>query len=437
MSNNFSLLNKAKAVRDISLLWLGSLLGATCAFFMQVLLARSLGPEAYGVFSSVLSMASLLVPFAGFGVAQYWLKEFGKEGWGAIRFIRPSLIIIFMNTLFVIILIVLWAMLGPHSKTVETVLLIMTLYIVGQVAIELVASKLQLEEKYLSLAIWQLIPHVVRLLLVFNAIVWMGENFSVQGVAYIFAAVAVCLIFIGFKMMTNMARGLLDLKGHSVASSASSASLPTIRNVLNNAWPFGLAGVFHLIYFQSDIILVKYITGDDAAGYYNVAFTVMVGVLLLPGIIYQKFLLPKMHRWAHYDRGLFYKVYRQGNIVMLALGIIAMTLIWLLAPLIITTVFGASYSEAIELLMALSLSAPILFVASSVGATLVTQEHMRIKVKLMGIVAVLNIGLNLILIPNYGALGAAIATVTCNIVLLILFYYVSEKKVFERPLRQG
>lgn len=422
MAIRSSPLSKAKALKAISLLWLGSLLAATCAFFTQVLLARSLGPQAYGVFSSVLSMAGLLVSFAGFGVAQYWLKEFGKEGWGAIRFIRLSLRIIFTNTLLVIFLILLWAILGPHSRIVELVLLTMTLHVVGQVVIELVMSKLQLEERYISLTFWQLMPHVFRLLLVVIALAWMGENFSVHDVAYIFAFVAVGLIFIGLKTLLNLAYGILDLKGHSVLSSASSTNLPTIKGILNDAWPFGLAGVFHLIYFQSDIILVKYITGDEAAGYYNVAFTVMVGVLLLPGIVYQKFLLPKMHRWAHHDRELFYKVYSQGNIVMLALGIIAMVLIWLFAPLIITIMFGASYSESIKLLMVLALSAPIFFVASSVGAILVTQEHMRTKVKLMGIVALINIGLNLVLIPFYGAVGAAVATVVSNMLLLFMYY---------------
>src|SRR5690606_13992410 len=107
---------------------------------------------------------------------------------------------------------------------------------------------------------------------------------------------------------------------------------PQVKNILQNAWPFGLASVFHLIYFQSDIVLVKYITGDEAAGYYNVAFTVMMAVLLFPGIIYQKFLLPKIHRWANHDRSLFYKVYRQGNVAMLVLGLLAMAFVWLLSP---------------------------------------------------------------------------------------------------------
>ncbi|MBE0471968.1 MAG: polysaccharide biosynthesis C-terminal domain-containing protein, partial [Methyloprofundus sp.] len=186
---------------------------------------------------------------------------------------------------------------------------------------------------------------------------------------------------------------------------------------------------FHLIYFQSDIILVKYITGDEAAGYYNVAFTIMVAVLLFPGIVYQKFLLPKMHRWAHHDRALFYKVYRQGNVAMLILGLLAMALIWLLSPLAIPFLFGDEYKDAVGLLTILALSAPILFVASSVGATLVTQEHMKTKVKLMGLVAIVNILLNLAFIPFYGAEGAAVSTLMSNVLLLTLYVHYRKKAI--------
>ncbi|MBV1951456.1 MAG: oligosaccharide flippase family protein, partial [Cycloclasticus sp.] len=58
----------------VSLLWVSSLLGAACAFFTQVILARKLGPTEFGVFATAFAMVTLVVPLAGFGVAQYWMK---------------------------------------------------------------------------------------------------------------------------------------------------------------------------------------------------------------------------------------------------------------------------------------------------------------------------------------------------------------------------
>lgn len=421
-----------KAAKHISLLWLGSLAGAGCAFLTQVSIARALGPQDFGIFASVLSLMSLLVPLVGFGVAQYWLKEFGKEGWNAVRFVKPSLKFILFSLALVMSLVVLWGLWGPHNQTMQAVLIIMSFFILGQVSAELISGRLQLEEKYGCLAVWQLMPHLARLLLLVVVSSLFGSRFDIESVAYSYALVSLLVFTTGFKPMMNMAKGKILLKGHRPQQVQKKNLVhPNIKEVLKNSWPFGLAGVFQLIYFQSDIILVKYISGDEAAGYYNVAFTVMTAVLLFPGIIYQKFLLPKIHRWANHDRILFYKVYRKGNMVMLLLGLLAMAAVWLLSPFAIPYLFGREYINSVELLIVLAISAPILFIASSVGATLVTQEHMRLKVKLMGAVAVLNIALNFILIPSYGAKGAAIATVLSNGVLLFLYCFSASKFVFK------
>src|SRR3546814_4412984 len=46
---------------------------------------------------------------------------------------------------------------------------------------------------------------------------------------------------------------------------------------------------------------------DEAAGVYNVAFVIMSAVYLIPSVIYQKFLLPKIHIWANHDQETFVK----------------------------------------------------------------------------------------------------------------------------------
>jgi O-antigen/teichoic acid export membrane protein len=69
--------SKKQALKAISLLWLGSLLGAGCAFLTQVILARQLGPAEFGAFATAFAMVTMLMPLAGFGVAQYWQRGVG------------------------------------------------------------------------------------------------------------------------------------------------------------------------------------------------------------------------------------------------------------------------------------------------------------------------------------------------------------------------
>ncbi len=429
-------MSKRKAFNAFALLWIGTLLGAGLAFITQIVLARKLGSENFGIFSAVLAMVTLVTPLAGFGVSQLWLKVFGKEGWKAKRWIGSSFQFIILSTITVLISLFCWAFFGNNDELTRTLILILSFYILGQVSIELVSSKFQLEERYLYLSIWQFLPHFLRFSLASILLFGFSSWTTLTDIAYSYALVAIIFLLVGIVQLINMKNGHFALKGHSKEKSVKDINI-NLSNVFQNAWPFGLAAFFHLIYFQSDIILIKYMIGDNEAGIYNVAFTIMVAVYMFPSVLYQKFLLPKLHRWANHDKDKFYEVYRKGNVSMLILGIIAMFLVWLLSAWAIPFLFGNEYQNSVIILNILAVSTPIIFVAFSAGAALVTQEHMRLKVKYMGIVALINLGLNLLLIPNYGANGAAVATVLSNLVLLILYYYATEKKVFTYQKKTG
>lgn len=352
-----------------------------------------------------------------------------------MRWLPGSLRFIGCSTVMILVMLVCWAILGPHDIKSGMILVVLTFHVLGQCSVELVSSRLQLEECYLKLALWQTLPHLSRLIVVMLLAYAATNLLSAQSAAYSYAAVAFVFFVSAVGLLFRLYRGSFELKGHKVPEkpdALNNPDVPGMFQVAAQSWPFGVAGLFHLIYFQSDIILLRYMTTAEVAGVYNVAFTIMVAVYLLPGVIYQKFLLPKIHRWAHNDRARFYQVYRQGNIAMLILGLLAMVAIWLLAPWGVVFLFGQNYHKAVDLLMILAVSAPVLFVASSVGATLVTQEHMKAKVKYMGTVAGINIVLNFLLIPPYGANGAAVATIISNMALLAIYYFFAEKIIFKK-----
>lgn len=425
-----------KALSAVSLLWLGSLIGAGLAFITQVVLARELTPDGYGVFAAALATVTLLAPLAGFGVQGFWLKVFGAEGWQATRWLPGSFRFVAMSTCGTLILLVAWAAWGPHDTLTAELLFWLLPVIAAYMFMELVSGRLLLEERFASLAFWQMFPHVARLVLVLSLLLILANRPSLSFIATIYGLVAFSVIVAGCIYLRSMLGGGFKLKGHAgtvdseTGKLSAEVSVISMSDVASKTWPFGLATIFHLVYFQSDIILLKYLAGNTDAGIYNVAFTVMAAVYLLPSVIYQKVLLPKIHRWANHDRERFYRVYRQGNIAMLVLGGGAMLAIWASAFWAIPLLFGEQYMDAVLLLNILALCAPIMFVASSVGATLVTQENMIRKVKYMGVVAFFNIGLNVLLIPIFGATGAAVATVLSNLLLLIIYYSAAQKLVF-------
>lgn len=389
-------------------------------------------PEAYGVFSSSLSFVMLFVPLAGFGVAQFWLKTFGQEGWAARRWLKGSLKFTIYSTGLVFCGLITWALFGPHDFLTSWVLSLLAFHVLAQVVLELVSSRLQLEEKFQVLALWQLFPHFFRFILVALLGLFLSYNLDVVLGSLMYSLVALVMMPIGYYMLKPMFTNDFSLVGHDSNTGAGNEIQKSWKAVIALSWPFGLAAFAHLVYYQSDIVLLKYLDSDASAGIYNIAFLVISAIYLLPAVIYQKYLLPKIHRWSIQEPARVKSVFNQGSIAMLLLGLLFLVGIWIAADWGVALLFGKSYAEAAYILKALSFSVPFMFVAFSAGAVLVTQNHMKLKVQLMLLVALLNVVLNLVLIPKYGMMGAASATITSNALLATLYFYTAKRLVVNK-----
>ncbi|HDZ58035.1 MAG TPA: flippase [Pseudomonas xinjiangensis] len=418
-----------RSFKLVSYLWVGAVLGAGCAFLGQVVLARQFDPATFGVFAAALGTVMLVTPLASFGIGAFWLKVYGEEGWQAERWLAPSLRLVLITTSSTFALIIIWAFVGPHDEAFTHVLLLLSIIVFGQVSLELASAKFQLEERYGELAIWQFTPHLLRLGAVLAIVYLIDELTTLTVVSISYAIIALGIVLVGGLSIWRMSNGQLKLRGYGLKSSYYNSGL-AVAEVTKHSWPFGLSGVLYLIYFQSDILILKYMDGNEAAGIYNAAFLIMSAVYLLPAVLYQKFLLPKIHRWASHDRVRFRNVYRQGNLVMFALGCMSMICIWILAPVGLPLLFNESYSGALTPLIILAAAAPVRFMATSVGSVLVTKDNMKRKVQLMGFTALVNILMNIALIPVFGVVGAAVSTVVTEVLLLLLYTRSVKRNVF-------
>lgn len=417
-------------LKSISFLWLGTVFGAAFSFLIQVLLARALEVGEFGIFSAVFGFVSLIAPLAGFGVASFWLKAFGEEGWGAIRWFKISFYFVFWSTVFVLFGLFLWGDFASHDDVTRKIFFVLSFVVLGQAFIELISSKYQLEENYLLLAVWQFLPHLLRFTLVFGAIFIFDQPSYLFLFSYCYVAVSLFMAFIGVRVLYKMSLGGFQLKGHGISPRSYDGTPPNMRTLFFEVWPFGVAGFVYLIYFQSNIVVLKYMVGDDAAGIYSVAFVVLSAVYLIPAVLYQKYLMPKIHRWANSDFAKLFDVYKRGNFWMLLLGGGAMIGVVTLSPYAIPLVFGEKYSYSIFILAILSVAIPVRFLATSIGAMLVTQGNMKKKVIYMTSVAVFSLVVNFIFIPLWGIKGAAFASVLSEVLLLSLYFYGVRKYVF-------
>jgi O-antigen/teichoic acid export membrane protein len=190
----------------------------------------------------------------------------------------------------------------------------------------------------------------------------------------------------------------------------------------SQAWAYGVAAMLYPVFFQVSTVLLKYLNADEQAGRYGIALAVMTAIYLLPATIYQKFLLSKLHRWAVHDKPKFWRIHRQGSIAMLAGGLVIGAVLALSARYLVPIAFGEAYRPVASILMVLSLCVPIRFLSTAVGSALLTEDHMRYRVLAMALSTAAAVLLNVLLIPHFNEMGAAVATVLAETLLLLAMY---------------
>lgn len=406
-----------RAAAALSLLWVATLAGAVATFLAQTLLARRLGPQEFGLFASSLATVAMMAPLAGFGLSQFRLRAYGAEGWDADRWLRSSLRFSMATTTIAIGMVVVWALTGaPVSAETRNTLLVLSPLIVGLFAVDLVGSKLRLEERYRSLAGWQLITPFGRLAVVLLVLAAPSANAYWPALGY--CLVALATIAFAAPQVRAMLRGAIDLHGHGPRVAPAPES-PGVMALWSQAWAYGLAAVLYPVFFQISTVLLKYLGDDAQAGRYGVAMAVMTAIYLLPATIYQKFLLSKLHRWAVHDKQKFWRVHRLGSFAMLAGGLVVGAALAALAPWAVPLAFGAQYRGVVAPLMVLAICIPIRFLSTAVGSALLTEGHMRYRVAAMGLAALAAVALNALLIPHHAELGAAWTTVAAETLLLL------------------
>jgi O-antigen/teichoic acid export membrane protein len=195
--------------------------------------------------------------------------------------------------------------------------------------------------------------------------------------------------------------------------------------------PLGLATILTQAFHNFDTILLGAMSSVAEVGRYNSAYRVLFLILgafwLVTSALY-----PKLSRFAG-GAGMQKQILLGVLAVGLA-GTLVALFIGLFAPFILAIVYRSDLA-ATGLLRVLAFAIPMDFCVALLGTILVSRGHDRILLTATGSAAVLNILLNLVLIPRFGGMGAALATLAAYAYLLIfLLQYAARKPIFAAGL---
>jgi O-antigen/teichoic acid export membrane protein len=197
---------------------------------------------------------------------------------------------------------------------------------------------------------------------------------------------------------------------------------------LIEAFPLLGAGIAFSVNSQVDMILLGILKGPEYTAIYQVgtkAASVLVIALSSLSVVYQ----PLLSR-AYFAGDLDDVKMKSASISRIALAV-AMVCAIIFIPLrnvIIEIIFGHAYIEAGQVMVILIMARLVNSSVGAVGPYLSMTQKGKLLFAGLAVESVTNVALNLLLIPSYGYVGAAVATGASMVLMNVSMAFYIKKK---------
>ena len=371
-------------------------------------IARYLGPEAYGLLNYALSFVGLFATVAALGVDQLLLRELVRYPASQAMFLGTTAGLRFIGSAaaIVVLSILLYVLDGTPEERV----------LVWIISISLLLQSLGGIESYFAAEVRS--RYVVY--------VQVAQSILSLGVRIFLVEVEAPLVWFAVALTLDsvfLYLGLLWIyRKFGGALSAWRFDFGQAKTLLRASWPIIFTGVFVTIYLKIDQVMLKLMVGEYEAGIYAAAVKLSETWYFIPAIITTS-VFPAILNARKTGSDLYLGRLQDLYDLMTLLSVGLALAVSLVASPLISWVFGPDFAEAGPVL-AVHIWAGVLVFGGFARQRWVLAENLQGKEVWLNVAgAGLNVLLNLVLIPAYGALGAALATVLSYFVALYLMTY--------------
>ncbi|MGH9790076.1 MAG: polysaccharide biosynthesis C-terminal domain-containing protein, partial [Candidatus Acidiferrales bacterium] len=210
--------------------------------------------------------------------------------------------------------------------------------------------------------------------------------------------------------------------------AVSDWSLTAASRGLKPALTMGAVQALGLLNYNFDAVLLGFLRGVRDVGMYNAAYKVVTVALAVPLAYFQGLFPALSRRWSEGSaalRSLAERSLRLCAIVAVPIGVGGT----LLAEPLIALLFGAQYAESAGPLKLLVWSAVLVILRGSYRHALNAAGMQNLDLRCAVVSCSLNVGLNLALIPRYGVMGAAAATVAADAVWFVMAGWYFSRRI--------
>lgn len=383
---------------------------------IEIVVARQLGSDAYGLFAFVYVITLTVALLVDMGVTWYVIDEGSR---------RPSAIPELIGTTIAL-------KTGAYAIAYPIVLGTFWLFGYSEVTLLLLGvfllygALLLLQETLAAAHAARQTMHISALFQAFSPLliaVLVGLSFLFErgllgiGLAYVLGAALVSLSWL--YLMT---------RGETVR-----VNLRAIPAILKGSYLYGISGLMSQALYKADILLLSLLTSMQTVGIYAAGYKLLDLAYKVP-ILGMRVVSPTLYKLRDTCRIEYAQVADAYFRCSLFFGLVLTIIGFLAASTLIELLFGDGFSDSADVLRLLSLSFVLKFVAGCLQAVLSTLGEHRRRTQALAFATVSIVLLQLGLIPSLGAMGAAGAVVIGEGLLCALLFLSIGDKTLRAPM---
>lgn len=397
------------------------------AFIVSVALARSLGPESYGIYAFVFALVMVLAMPAQVGMPDLVVRETAKaqanERWDTMLGLwrwGAMIVASFAILIILIALVVIWLWVPSGNQKASTLMLGLAMVFLLSLG-KLRGAALQGLGRVVIGQIPEslLRPGLLLVLISSYVLIFPDNDLTAESAMGLHAAAAGFAFLFGALMLR---RARLSMIAEPTKYSYAS------RYWMSALLPLSLSAGLQVFNVYADVLILGFLRSDSEVGVYWAAVRV---VALVSFAVYAINMVVMPHIARLYAQGDTQRLQRLVTISARAMFLFGLpfTLAFVIkGDLILELVLGQAYVEGHRALAILAIGHLINAFIGSVGRLLAMTGHEKTVLRNMIILVPVHLILNFIFIPIWGIDGAATATALSN----LLWCFIARKAALYR-----
>lgn len=387
------------------------------SLFITVIFVRYLGSGDFGKYSIVYAYLSFFQVFMSMGMDYIIIRELSRDSQKGAEFVGSAVTLRFLFSLIGVLLswvILQWIRYPEDVKLLIYLASIVMFFSAGTLFYNIFQAKLLMAQ-------FGVISMVIKIFLALFTIVLI----LLKAKLFYFILIASLITIIQIIFIYYYSGRFLQVK--------IAMDFRVWRELLRNSWPLVISTVFISILTRIDQVMLFFMKGKEDLGLYAAA----VKLIELPNLILGVFMtsvFPLLSQYAKTSPDSFKKIYEITfkYPMVFIMPIAVMTTIY--SKQIVIACYGQSFFLSWPAMAILIWSTVLVYLTTTHALILIAADLQNLDIIFTASYAILNIILNLILIPKYSFIGASIANIISLTAVIPLSYSLGKTRRFAKVM---